>query len=46
MGDVLSAMSPYLWASMGTGIAISVSVLGAAWFVLIFVFSAHFASLA
>eukprot|EP01122_Echinamoeba_exundans_P006795 TRINITY_DN1979_c0_g1_i2.p1 TRINITY_DN1979_c0_g1~~TRINITY_DN1979_c0_g1_i2.p1 ORF type:complete len:167 (+),score=43.25 TRINITY_DN1979_c0_g1_i2:112-612(+) len=31
MGDVLSQMSPYLWASVGTGIAISVSVLGAAW---------------
>ncbi|KAG5473365.1 hypothetical protein CUR178_03285 [Leishmania enriettii] len=32
--SILAAVSPYAWASMGTGIGIALSILGAAWGIL------------
>nr|AWH97621.1 V-ATPase subunit C [Leishmania tropica] len=32
--SILKAVSPYAWASMGTGIGIALSILGAAWGIL------------
>jgi V-type H+-transporting ATPase proteolipid subunit len=32
MGNTFAQINPFMWASVGTAIAISVSVLGAAWF--------------
>ncbi len=31
MGNVLTALSPYSWAAIGSGSAIGLSVAGAAW---------------
>ena len=31
--DIFNNIDPYLWAYVGTGLAISFSILGAAWYI-------------
>jgi len=37
--DVFYSINPYTWANVGVGLALGLSILGAAWYHFIFLFS-------
>ena len=45
-GQVFNDIDPYLWAYMGTGLALSFSIVGAAWYLILSFLLGVFSSLA